>query len=93
MPEQFGSLIAFAASAPLLLLLLYVFRSIPWTTAGPWRSVIALAAVAAVMFMIAEAVLIAQADLAGLDALHQEHRVIARPAVKKVMADEGITLD
>jgi diguanylate cyclase (GGDEF)-like protein len=69
--DQLGSLIAFAASAPLLLLLLYVFRAIPWAKAGPWRSVIALASVAAVMFMIAEGVLIAQGDLAGLDSQHQ----------------------
>lgn len=77
MTDQLGSLIAFAASAPLLLLLLYVFRAIPWKTAGPWRSVIALAAVAAVMFMTAEAVLIAQGDLAGLDAQHQAPLFVA----------------
>ena len=69
--DQLGSLIAFAASAPLLVLLLYVFRVLPWTKAGPWRLVILFVAVAAIMFMIAEAVLIAQVDLAGLDTMHQ----------------------
>lgn len=66
-----GSAIALAAIAPLLLLLLYVFRAMPWAKAGPWRSVIALVALASIMFMTAEGVLLAQTVTDGLDPLHQ----------------------
>jgi diguanylate cyclase (GGDEF)-like protein len=68
---DYGSVIAFAAIAPLLVLLLYVFRALPWTKPGPWRTVVALVTMASIMFMVAEAVLIAQPELGGLEPMHQ----------------------
>ena len=69
--NETGSLIALAAIAPLLLLLLYVFRALPWTKSGPWRIVMALAALASIMFMLAEGILVVQNGIEGLDPLHQ----------------------
>jgi diguanylate cyclase (GGDEF)-like protein len=66
-----GSLIALAAIAPLLVLLLYVFRALPWTKPGPWRIVVALVALASIMFMAAEGILVVETGLDGLDPLHQ----------------------
>ncbi|MBU6423410.1 MAG: GGDEF domain-containing protein [Chloroflexota bacterium] len=71
MNDEVGSIIAFAATAPMLLLLLAVFRVVPWTKTGPWRTVIALAALASSMFMLAEVVLLAQPGTTGLDPQHQ----------------------
>jgi len=66
-----GAAIALGAMAPLLILLLYVFRAVPWAKAGPWRIVIALVALASLMFIGAEGVLLTQEEVAGLDPIHQ----------------------
>lgn len=68
---QPGAIIAFAAIAPLLLLLLYVFRALPWTRSGPWRIVIALVALASIMFIAAEGAVLAGRGVAGTDLTHQ----------------------
>jgi len=69
--NQSGAAIALGAMAPLLILLLYVFRAVPWTKAGPWRIVIALVALASLMFIGAEGVLLTDDVVAGLDPIHQ----------------------
>ncbi|HEX4744721.1 MAG TPA: GGDEF domain-containing protein [Candidatus Limnocylindria bacterium] len=68
---QPGAIIAFAAIAPLLLLMLYVFRALPWTRSGPWRIVIALVALASIMFITAQGAVLAEGGVGGTDPLHQ----------------------
>ena len=48
-----------------------MFRALPWAKAGPWRIVIALAALASIMFMTAEGAVLADTGLDGLDPIHQ----------------------
>ena len=69
--NQSGAAIALGAMAPLLILLLYVFRAVPWTKPGPWRIVIGLVALASLMFIGAEAVLLTDTKIDGLDPIHQ----------------------
>lgn len=90
---QPGSIIAFAAIAPLLVLLLYVFRALPWDRAGPWRIVIALVALASIMFMAAEGAVIVQDGVTGTDPLHQLplfFAVVAAAAAAMAAHIEGV---
>ena len=65
------SAIAVAAIAPLLMLLFFLFRVLPWTRPGPWRLVLVLVSLASVMFMFGEVALLAKSGIDGLDPTHQ----------------------
>src|SRR2546425_7589113 len=65
------SAIAVAAIAPLLMLLFFLFRVLPWTRTGPWRLVLVLVSLASVMFMFGEVALLAKSGIDGLDPTHQ----------------------
>lgn len=54
MSEPTEPIAALAAIAALLVAMFFLFRSLPWSRPGPWRRIWALAAMAAMLFIVAE---------------------------------------
>ncbi len=55
MTEPTEPIAALAAVAALLAAMFFLFRSLPWSRPGPWRRIWSLAALAALLFILAEA--------------------------------------
>ncbi|HZP97452.1 MAG TPA: GGDEF domain-containing protein [Candidatus Limnocylindria bacterium] len=55
MTEPTEPIAALAAIAALLAAMFFLFRSLPWSRPGPWRRIWSLAALAALLFILAEA--------------------------------------
>lgn len=76
MPIQLGvgeydPLIVLAVIAMLLANILFLFRIVPWSKPGSWRLIFVLAAVASVLFIASEAVVLGDTGLEALDSVHQ----------------------
>ena len=54
MNEPTEPIAALAAIAALLVAMFFLFRSLPWSRPGPWRRIWSLAALAALLFILAE---------------------------------------
>ncbi len=54
MREPTEPIAALAAIAALLVAMFFLFRSLPWSRPGPWRRIWSLAAMAALLFILAE---------------------------------------
>lgn len=65
------SLVVLAIILALLVNLFFLFRVLPWSRPGPWRLIWALAALFALMFILAEGIVMTEAGLAAADVRHQ----------------------
>jgi diguanylate cyclase (GGDEF)-like protein len=68
---QLDDLVVIAVILALLVNVLFLFRVLPWKKSGSWRLIFVLAAVASMMFMVSEAVILSDAEITALDTLHQ----------------------
>jgi diguanylate cyclase (GGDEF)-like protein len=69
--SQLNDIVVIAVILALLVNVLFLFRVMPWKKPGSWRWIFALAAIASMMFMIAEAVILSDDKITALDSLHQ----------------------
>ena len=74
---QFDDLVVIATIIALLVNLLFLFRVMPWKRPGSWRWIFALAAIASMMFMISEAVILSDPAVTALDTAHQAPLFVA----------------
>ena len=65
------SLVVLAIILALLVNLFFLFRVLPWSRPGPWRIIWALAALFALMFILAEGIVLSEAGLSAADTRHQ----------------------
>jgi len=69
--SRLDDLVVIAVILALLVNVLFLFRVMPWKKPGSWRWIFALAAIASMMFMVSEAVILSDAEITALDTLHQ----------------------
>ena len=65
------ALIALAAVSPLLVGLFFLFRAVPWSKPGSWRKIWALGALASLMFIAAEGVVLTERGMQAVSTTHQ----------------------
>ena len=70
-------IVPIAVIVALLVNVLFLFRVMPWKKPGSWRWIFALAAIASMMFMVSEAVILSDPQVAALDSAHQAPLFVA----------------
>jgi len=68
---EYDELVVLAVILALLVNLFFLFRVVPWSRPGSWRRIWILAAVASMMFIVSEAVILTDGAITALDNLHQ----------------------
>jgi diguanylate cyclase (GGDEF)-like protein len=69
--DGYDDLVVLAVIVALLVNLFFLFKVVPWSRPGSWRRIWVLVAVASVMFMVSEAVILTDANIGALDTVHQ----------------------
>lgn len=64
-------LVVLSTTIPSLVALFFIFRVLPWAAPGAWRIVWSLAALASLMFIIAEGAILSQPELPAISPEHQ----------------------
>ncbi len=67
----YDELVVLSVILALLVNVFFLFRVVPWTQPGSWRRIWVLAAVASFLFILSEAVILSDVQLAALDTIHQ----------------------
>src|SRR5574341_1626076 len=69
--ETYNDLLVLAVIVALLVNVFFLFKVVPWSRPGSWRRIWMLAAIASAMFLVSEAAILTDAELAALDSAHQ----------------------
>ena len=69
--DYYDDLVVLAVIVALLVNLFFLFRVVPWSKPGSWRRIWALAAVAALLFIVSEAAILPDNSITALDNPHQ----------------------
>ncbi len=69
--ETYGDLVVVAVIVALLANVFFLFKVVPWSRPGSWRRIWMLAAIASAMFLVSEAAILTDVQLAALDSAHQ----------------------
>jgi diguanylate cyclase (GGDEF)-like protein len=69
--ESYDQLVVVSVILALLVNVFFLFKVVPWSRPGSWRRIWALAAVASILFIVSEAVILSDSAITALDTVHQ----------------------
>jgi diguanylate cyclase (GGDEF)-like protein len=69
--ESYNDLVVLAVIVVLLVNVFFLFKVVPWSRPGSWRRIWVLATVASILFIVAEAAILTDPNLAAIDTAHQ----------------------
>ena len=69
--DSYNDLVVLGVIVALLVNLFFLFKVVPWRKPGSWRRIWLLAAMASAMFIISEAAILTDPNIAALDTVHQ----------------------
>ena len=69
--DSYNELVVLGVIVALLANLFFLFKIVPWRRPGSWRRIWILAAMASLMFIVAEAAILTDQDIMAIDTAHQ----------------------